>query len=284
MTTLRLGIIGHPVAHSLSPVFQGAALRALGVDATYDAWDTPPNALAERVESLRASDVLGANVTIPHKQAVVPLLDELDPLAVRIGAVNTVVNEQGRLTGYNTDGAGFVRALRDDAHFDPRGRSILLLGAGGAARGIAFALLEAGVVRLEIANRTAERADALSTELRSHYAAASVQGAPYPPADLSFDCIVNTTSVGMHGGGAEEASPCDLRNAKTGALAVDIVYAPAETPFLRAAAARGLSVLGGLPMLIFQGVLAFELWTGRAAPVGAMFDAARAALAERGSH
>lgn len=284
MTTLRLGIIGHPVAHSLSPVFQGAALRALGVDATYDAWDTPPNVLAERVASLRARDVLGANVTIPHKQAVVPLLDELDPLAARIGAVNTIVNREGRLTGHNTDGAGFVRALRDDANFDPRGRSVLLLGAGGAARGIAFALLEAGVVRLEIANRTAARAASLSTELRSYYPAASVQGAPFPPTDLSFDCIVNTTSVGMHGGGAEDASPCDFRHAEPGALAVDIVYVPAETPFLRAAAARGLPVLGGLPMLIFQGVLAFELWTGRAAPVGAMLDAARAALAARGSH
>lgn len=284
MTQRRLGIIGHPVAHSLSPTFQNAALKALGVDATYEAWDTPLEELSARVESLREPETMGANVTIPHKQDVAPLLDDLDPLAARIGAVNTIVNRNGRLAGYNTDGAGFVRALRDEAGFEPQGKTVLMLGAGGAARGIAFALLEAGTRVLTIANRTQERAEALAAELRRYYPAATVDVTEFPPSQIAFDCIVNTTSVGMHGGSAEGASPCDFATVRPGTLAVDIVYAPAETPFLRAAADHGLTTLGGLPMLIYQGALAFELWTGKPAPVAAMFEAARTALAARGVH
>lgn len=191
----RVGIVGHPVGHSLSPVFQAAAFRHSGIDATYDAWDTPPEALSGRVRSLRAPDVLGANVTIPHKEAVLTLLDTLDPGAAAIGAVNTIVNIAGRLSGANTDGPGFIAALREEAGFDPAGKRVLLVGAGGAARAIAWALAGSGVEALAIANRTADRAAALVAHIGGPAALAPLAG----PGG-GYDCIVNSTSVGMRGG------------------------------------------------------------------------------------
>jgi shikimate dehydrogenase len=280
--TRTLGIIGHPVAHSLSPVFQTAALRHCGLDVTYEAWDTPFSALRSRVHALRGDTMLGANVTIPHKQAVITMLDELGGQSAAVGAVNTIVNRDGRLFGFNTDGPGFVRSLRAEAAFDPAGRSFLLLGAGGAARGIAFALLEAGADRVALSNRTAERAQSLATALRSA-GRGSVDVLSFPSSPVGFDCVVNTTSVGMHGTGAEDESPCDLSVAGPGTLAVDIVYVPEETAFLRTARAVGLRTVPGLPMLIYQGALSFELWTGVTAPVDVMFEAARSELARRES-
>ena len=268
--TARLGIIGSPVAHSLSPAIQGAALRAAGIDATYERWETPLAALPARVASLRERDCLGANVTIPHKQAVLPLLDEVAPLAAEIGAVNTIVNEGGRLAGHNTDGGGFVAAL-DEAGFAAAGKRFLLVGAGGAARGIAFALHHAGAESIAISNRTPERAAALAD-------AAGAHPAPFDAPPAPYDCVVNCTSAGMHASGAETVLPVDPAASDPGALIVDIVYAPEETPLLRAARGAGRPVLGGLPMLIHQGALAFELWTGRPAPLDAMREAARAAL------
>ena len=184
--TRRAGIIGFPLGHSLSPVFQQAAFDACAIDARYERWETPADQLAERIAALREPDVLGANVTIPHKEAVIPLLDALSPDAEAIGAVNTIVNDGGHLTGHNTDGPGFVDALRHDAGFEPEGRAILLLGAGGAARGIAFALAGSGVRAMTIANRTAERAERLADDLadRAGFAA----GACNAPGDLAaFD-------------------------------------------------------------------------------------------------
>ena len=276
----RCGIIGHPVEHSLSPAFQSAAFAHCGLQTTYELWDTPPNALETRVAGLRGADVLGANVTIPHKEAVFPLLDELGGQSARVGAVNTIVNRHGRLFGFNTDGPGFVAALRNEARFEPAGRSILLLGAGGAARGIAFALAEALAEGVAISNRDQSRAERL---------AADVAGSGFPRVKAAalgtslegYHAVVNCTSIGMHGGAAPLGAPVDLATATPGTLIVDIVYAPQETPLMAAARARGLPTLGGLPMLVYQGALAFELWTGLAAPVDVMFDAARKALAAR---
>lgn len=274
--TRRVGIIGHPVGHSLSPVFQQAAFDHCGLDLHYEAWDTPLAELPARVASLRSPDVLGANVTVPHKEAVIPHLDELGGQAARVGAVNTIVNRDGRLYGFNTDGPGFVAALRHEAHFEPAGRSFLLVGAGGAARGIAFALAEARASSILIWNRTPGRAAALAADV----------GAPARPAaelpDLhSISCAVNCTSLGMRGGPDPAAIPFPLETAHPALLVVDIVYAPAETPLLRSARELGLPVLGGLPMLIYQGALAFEHWTGLPAPVDVMHRAARNELARR---
>ena len=273
------GIIGHPVAHSLSPVFQGAAFKECGLDVRYELWDTPLDELPGRVLSLRGEQYLGANVTIPHKEAVIPLLDELGGQSARVGAVNTIVNRSGRLFGFNTDGPGFVAALRNEAYFDPAGKSFLLVGAGGGARGIAFALAEARALRIEISNRSVDRAEKLARDVAAAGAEVVVSR---PGASLErFDCVVNCTSLGMHGGPGAAATPCDPSGMRAGSLAVDIVYTPEETPFLAAARAAGLKTLPGLPMLIYQGALAFELWTGVHAPVEVMFEAARKALAAR---
>lgn len=278
MTRLA-GIIGHPVGHSLSPVFQQAAFDHCGLDVRYAAWDTPAPELAGRVEGLRGAEVLGANVTIPHKEAVIPLLDELGDQSARVGAVNTIVNRDGRLFGFNTDGRGFVAALRQEAGLAAEGRSFLLIGAGGAARGIAFALAEARAARVAIANRTAGRAERLAREVANGANGTGVAAVAMDESLAAYDCIVNCTSVGMEGTGTEGELPRALDGARAGALVVDIVYKPAETALLRAGRDAGLVTLGGLPMLIYQGALSFELWTGMVAPVEVMFEAARRALA-----
>lgn len=277
--TRRAGIIGHPVAHSLSPAFQSAAFAHCGLDAVYERWDTPAGTLGPRVQSLRAPEMLGANVTIPYKEAVIPFLDELGGQSARMGAVNTIVNREGRLFGFNTDGPGFVVALKHEAGFDPAGKKLLLLGAGGAARGIAFALVEANAAAVAIANRTPDRARRLAHEVGG--ATGIVSAVPLDEPLPGYDCIVNCTSVGMHGGPDPHGLPARLESARPGTLIVDIVYAPEQTPFLGEAARRGLPVLGGLPMLIYQGALAFELWTGVRAPIDVMFAAARNELARR---
>ena len=272
------GIVGHPVAHSLSPVFQGAAFRESGLDVRYERWDTEPESLAARILNLRHPDCLGANVTIPYKEAVFPLVDELGGQSARVGAVNTIVNRGGRLYGFNTDGPGFVQALRRERGFDVAGRSMLLLGAGGAARGIGFALADANAGRIAISNRTQSRAAQLARDI----AAAGAECVSEPnAASREYDCIVNCTSIGMHGGPAPGESPLDVERLPGAPLIVDIVYAPEETPLLAQARRRGLRTLGGLPMLVFQGALAFELWTGAPAPTETMFDALRRELANR---
>tara|TARA_B100001123_G_scaffold387415_1_gene462636 strand:- start:3168 stop:3998 length:831 start_codon:yes stop_codon:yes gene_type:complete len=266
----KLGIIGSPVSHSLSPAIQSAALRAAGINASYYRWETPLPELSARIASLREQDCLGANVTIPYKQTVLPFLDEVAPLAGEIGAVNTIVNNQGQLIGYNTDGSGFLAAL-EESGFSVAGKGFLLIGAGGAARGIAFALRQAGAGLLAISNRTPDRAETLASEVDASPVAFG------HPVSL-YDCVVNCTSVGMQGPDAKAALPYDLATAKPSTLIVDIVYTPEETGLIKSARAAGLPCLGGLPMLIHQGALAFELWTGRPAPIETMREAAREVL------
>ena len=280
--TLRLGIIGYPLGHSASPAFQQAALDHLGIDAAYEAW---PERLADRVRELRAPEVLGFNVTIPHKQAVMPLLDEVDPTARDVGAVNTVVRTAGRLVGANTDVAGFLAALRDEGAYDPRGRSALLLGAGGAARAVAYALLTEGAARVAIANRSPQRARALAAELNARFPATvdalpldAEALAPRLAAGAPADLLVNCTSLGMAHGPDPDASPIPDALIPAESLVYDLVYNPQETPLLAAARRAGARTLGGLPMLVYQGAVAFRLWTGRDAPVDVMLRAASAAL------
>ena len=284
MTRLA-GIFGYPLAHSLSPAFQQAAFNHYGLDARYLAWETPLDALAAEVAKLRGGDFIGANVTIPHKQAVMALLDEVDPLAAAIGAVNTIVKRGGRLVGYNTDAHGFMRALKEDAAFEPSGRRALLLGAGGAARAAAFALCQEGVASLAIANRTLERAVALAADLSADGAsinAIATDDAALHDAALNADLIVNSTSVGMRHGGAEGQTPLAGGLIPHDAVALDMVYNPQHTPLLAAARSAGARAVGGMPMLIYQGAAAFEMWTGRVAPVEAMFAAGNVALMQGG--
>ena len=273
------GLIGYPVAHSLSPRMQEAGFAALGIQTRYLLWETPASELEARVRSLRAPRMFGANVTIPHKEAVLPWLDEIDPQAVRIGAVNTIINRAGRLIGYNTDAPGFLRALREQIGpgFELRDKRIVFLGNGGAARGAAIALLDSQVGELVILGRDMEHIEALLNHLRQQQSVSSLRGAVLDTPEArcllaGADIVVNTTSVGLKPG--DETRLIDVRDLPASALVMDMIFNPPLTPLLREARARGCAVLNGLSMLLYQGTLALELWTGRSAPEGAM----RAAL------
>ncbi len=275
----RPGVIGYPVDHSISPAIHQAALDQLGIDARYERWAVTPEALPAWVATLRAPDVLGANVTVPHKEAVLPLLDELLPAARAIGAVNTIVNVGGRLRGENTDAAGFARALQEAGYQQPGG-AVVLLGAGGAARAIAHALLEWGVDRLTIVNRHLPRAEALVSAMQARAGRVVIEACALASPSLdaclaACDLLINATSVGMRPG--ERILRPD--QVPAGALVVDIVYNPPVTPLLADAAARGARTLNGVPMLVYQAALAFELWTGQPPPLATMFRAAHEALA-----
>jgi shikimate dehydrogenase len=275
---LRVGLIGDPIAHSLSPAIQQPALDALGIAARYEPWPTTAVDLAARIAGLRDRAVLGANVTVPHKLAVMALLDEVSPLARRAGAVNTIVQRDGRLLGENTDVHGFESAL---AEADPEAatRPTLILGAGGAARAVALALGEGGKTRIAVANRDPVRAARLAADL----APIVIRTVGYDEAALAAELaaamlLVNATSVGWH---ADEAPlPLGLLAAlPPEALVGDLTYR--ETALLAAARARGLATLDGLSMLVHQGARSLELWTGRAAPLAIMMAAARQARAAR---
>lgn len=271
---LRVGLIGDPVAHSLSPAIQQAAFDALAIPATYELWPTPAADLPARLASLRQSNILGANVTVPHKLAVMPLLDEISPLAHRVGAVNTIIQRDGRLLGDNTDVAGFATAL-SEACPDAAARPALILGAGGAARAVILALESIGAGPIAIANRAADRACQLADDLdRPTLHLVGWDPAALSQAVTAASLLINATSVGWHG----DESPIELdliHRLPGNAFVVDLTYR--DTALLRAAHARGLSTLDGLPMLVHQGARAFELWTHCPAPIAAMLAAARAA-------
>lgn len=277
-----LGIIGFPIGHSISPAFQQAALDYWGIDATYRAWEVAPEALADFIQGLRDPSVLGVNVTVPHKETAIPYLDEMDDWAAAAGAVNTIVNQSGRLTGHNTDGQGFLRALREAGDFDPQGRRVLLLGAGGGARAVVLTLAQEGVSHLTIANRTVTWAEGLAELVRERGAqsqAIPLTGDALTAAAAQAELIVNCTTIGMAHGPNAASSPLTWQQIPPVALVYDLVYNPLETPLLRAAARAGARVLGGIYMLVYQGAASFQMWTGREAPVEIMLEAATRAMA-----
>ena len=284
--TQYVGVIGHPLKESLSPVFQQAAFDHLGFDVRYEAWPTPEDELAARIDTLRSPDLLGANVTIPHKEAALALLDDADDLCRRVGAVNTIVSEEGRLCGFNTDVGGFMRALQEEGGLHPAGARVVVAGAGGAARAVAVALIEAGAASITFINRTLSRASDLVREMAPQAGSTELHALPDVHASwraslLSCRLLINCTSVGMSGTNQEKDSPVPSELIPSGALVFDLIYRPVKTPLMKAAEARGARTLGGLPMLIYQGAESFALWTGREAPVDVMFAAAREALGIR---
>ena len=282
--TNKLGIIGYPIGHSMSPVFQQAALDHLGLDASYQAWEVKPADVAQFLQGLRIPDVLGINVTAPHKEAVIPHLDQVDEWATAAGAVNTIVNRNGILTGHNTDGLGFLRALRDAGSFEPQGRRVLILGAGGAARGVVLGLIREGAEQITIANRTQARAHRLSEMARNNglnAQAISLDPGPLVDAAASAELIVNCTTIGMSHGPDELRSLLSWQQIPPTATVNDLVYNPLETPLLKEAVRAGASTLGGIHMLVYQGAASLELWTGREAPVAVMLKAATRAMAAR---
>ena len=279
--TRLLGLIGDPVGHSISPVFQQAALDALGIDARYEAWQTSLEELPARIAWLREMKALGANVTVPHKRAVMPMLDDVGEAVQRTRAVNTIVQQDGRLSGHNTDIIGFVSALREDGGLEPKGLRVAVIGAGGAARAVVWGLLDAGAGEVLVLNRTVERAQELAADLGGGgvRAAALPSDAGACGALLAgHDLLVNCTSIGMRHSATEGQSPIPAAVLPSRCFVADIVANPLETPLLQDAAARGCHTLGGLAMLVRQGAASLELWTGRPAPLEVMFAAARQAM------
>ena len=268
----QVWLIGRPVAHSLSPAMHNAAFAKLGLPHRYEAKETADDQLAATVAGLRADDVLGANVTVPHKESVLRLLDETDDEARRIGAVNTLVSRGARLIGYNTDKYGFEKALETQPRRAPWHEgfpftqdSILILGAGGAARACAVALLQHGN-RVDIANRDPARAEALARSVEVDGRRPRV--VPWPRGRMDVDAVVNATPLGLNG---EEA----LEDAQLPMWVIDLVPTSEETPLVkRAKATDNVTVVDGLSMLLHQAARSFELWTGVPAPLEVM----RAAL------
>ncbi|MFZ3102810.1 MAG: shikimate dehydrogenase [Desulfitobacteriaceae bacterium] len=260
-------VIGDPIAHSLSPVMHQAGYKALGLSAQYLKFKVETQKLPEAIAGLRALGFSGCNITIPHKESVLCCVDELTPEAKRAGAVNTLKFTPEKIIGHNTDGLGFVRSIRGKLDkFE--GRQAVILGAGGAARGIALTLAELGM-NLLILNRTPEKASELVEDIRSVGGSAS-SGELRPGAwQKSVDLLVQTTSVGLHG----ESFPFELIDLSPRALVVDVIFGSKVTPFLQKAQALGCHTLNGLGMLLYQGALAWEFWLGGLAPVEVMWAA-----------
>ncbi|HSW57856.1 MAG TPA: shikimate dehydrogenase [Dehalococcoidales bacterium] len=277
-TTAICGIIGDPVEHSVSPVMQNAAFEALGLDFVYLASRVESQDLEHAVQGLRALRWRGANVTIPHKVTVLEFLDEIDEIAQHLGAVNTIVNNNGWLKGYNTDAAGFSKTLTEEG-IDLAGRKVTVLGAGGAARAVSFVLADKGA-NLTILNRDENRArrlaDSLMRLLRREVAVEGLKKKGAKKILLESEILVNTTSVGMLP--ESGASPVPPGLIHKGQIVFDIIYNPLKTPLLVEAEEAGAKTIGGLEMLVQQGAAAFAMWTGRKAPVEDMRKAAEQAL------
>jgi len=266
--TAVYAIIGHPVEHSLSPLMQTEAFKEAGIDAVYVPFNVEPENLEEAVSGLKALSVKGFNVTIPHKERVAQLVDFLTSDAEILGAVNTVKVEKGELIGYNTDAEGFLRSVQEEG-VELSGKKVLMFGAGGAAKAVGYALLKGGVKFLNIVNRSFPKAKATAELLGKR---GNVLVYPLREGTLDIllkeaDIIVNTTSVGMK----EDDPPLfDYSKIPEGITVIDIIYNPPETPLLRAAREKGCKTINGLGMLIHQGAAAFEIWTGKKAPVKRM--------------
>ena len=287
-----IGLIGYPLKHSISPDFQQAALDYYQLDIRYELWETKPEKIQPAVARIKEDQNLGANVTVPYKEAVVPLLDEVDNLASSIGAVNTIVKKDDKLLGFNTDAYGFIEALGKEGHFDPEGKRVVILGAGGVARAVGFALVQRKVASLAITDGIFERARALAENLVRYIKGASPSSKDLEPDVTAFqwqslssavtldncDLIVHCTTIGMKHSPQEGQSPLSLEVIPKGVLVYDLVYNPWPTPLLRLAQKAGANTLGGLPMLVYQGVASFKLWTGREAPVDIMLNKAREIL------
>lgn len=274
-TTRIVGIFGDPVAHSLSPLMQNAALQAAGIDAVYVPFHVTPTQLCDAVQAIRSLGILGVNLTIPHKEKGCAMVDELDPTAALIGAVNTIVQRNGRLIGFNTDGLGLLRGLREELGLALPGKRVLVLGAGGAARAAVVALAQAGVAWVGVANRTHERAVELLAALQpkikgTAFAAVPLAGLP-ELSEGPVDLLINSTSVGLQG----EALAVPLeRCVRSDGAVYDMTYGREPTPLVSLARTYGLAAADGLGMLAGQGAEAFRLWFETPAPAGVM----RAAL------
>ncbi|WP_040207903.1 shikimate dehydrogenase [Neobacillus jeddahensis] len=253
------GVLGNPIGHSMSPVMHNDLFSFYNIDAHYLPFQVKEEDLQAAVKGLKAIGVGGFNITVPHKSDIIPFLDEVDELAASIGAVNTVVNEGGRLVGYNTDGPGFLKGLQ--GYFPTLvGKRILVIGAGGAARAIYYTLAKEKPCKVDIANRTIATASKLSEDCPYSISSRILSLKEAEENVGEYDLIIQTTMIGMSPKIDEQ--PLQLNNVNKQALVCDIIYNPLETKFLQAAIIKGATIQNGIEMFVFQGALAFEKWTG----------------------
>jgi len=274
-----VGVFGYPIAHTLSPLFQNAAFKELGLDFVYLPFLVKPEDLKKAVEAIKALNMVGVNVTIPHKKTVLSYLDELSPEAKKIEAVNTIHHCQGKLIGYNTDGEGFINSLREKGRFEPEGKNVYLLGAGGAAYGISHSLIKAGIKSLTLTNRTKEKGELLLNHLKRVFPQKCllrfIEFHKRNSRTLlkKIDLLVNATSIGMDANDSLLINP-EIFSKKI--FIYDIVYNKnKKSKLIKAAIERKLPCLGGEEMLIYQGAVSFEIWTKRKAPIKIMKKAIR---------
>ena len=275
----RVVLIGHPVAHSLSGAMQQAAFDALGIDARYELWDRAPIALPDAIEEVRGDEFLGANVTIPHKERVVPLIDKLTEEAQATGAVNTLTREGRRLVGHNTDVPGFVVALDKLVGRQKMPRAAVVLGAGGGARAVVFGLIRAGFQRIVVFNRHLHRAEGMVKHFARSAAHMDLKAMPWHESIIESELaktkvLVNATSIGL----TADVSPVPAEVVTGDLLVLDLIYS--RTRLLRDAEAAGAVAQDGETMLLHQGAAAFSLWTGQNAPLEVMSEALASARAE----
>ncbi len=280
-SNMIVALLGHPVAHSLSPAMHNAAFGVLGLPWSYESFDVQPSRLAEAVRGAHALGMVGLNLTIPHKEAVLDLLVRLTPEAKRIGAVNVLERAEKGWIGHNTDAPGFVQAVRRELGLDLKDCRALILGAGGAARAVGFALAEAGAGSIVFANRTRRRGADLARAVHKFRTDLRVDSASLEPQALTAilrdaDLVVNTTPIGLR---PEDASPLPPGVLRASLCVVDLIYRPPQTALLREARASGARAINGIGMLLHQGALAFRIWTGKEPPVEVMREALGRALA-----
>ena len=273
-------LIGDPVGHSLSPLMQNLAFQDLDLNSTYIAFQVRYDQLDQCVKCLKTLNIAGFNVTIPHKVSILSLLDKISPSASAVGAVNTVVNDDGRLIGYNTDGDGALKALSDESA-ELNGKNIVLAGAGGAARAIAFSLASTAN-NIVIVNRTKtkalELAQLLNEQFNKQFRGEELSKKTLQKELKCTDILINATSVGMSPN--VEASIVKREMLQDNMTVFDIVYNPLETKLLKEARAAGAKTISGVKMLVYQGALSFELWTGKKAPIEKMMKAVVSRLKE----
>ncbi len=268
-----IGIIGYPVEHSFSPAMHNEAFKSLGLNFVYVPFPVKPENIAKAVEGIRGLGLKGVNVTIPHKSAVMEFLDGLAPEAELIGAVNTIVNENGRLKGYNTDAPGFLMSLELEAGISPRGKRIFIAGAGGAARAVSVQLALAGAAEITFTTPIPQEVAGLRSAINKS-SPTLVGETPWDEDKISAalretDILINATPLGMHPN-TREMPPVRLEALPEGALVCDLIYNPRETLLLQKAREKGLPVLNGMGMLLYQGAIAFQLWTGVEPPLEVM--------------
>ncbi|TDJ00603.1 MAG: shikimate dehydrogenase [Candidatus Dadabacteria bacterium] len=272
-TTDIYGIFGHPVKHSLSPDMHNSAFNTLGLNSVYVAFDIDPESIEEATRAIRVMGIRGINITIPHKQTIIPYLDEVSPDAKLTGAVNTVKNENGKLLGYNTDVGGFLRAIREDLDFSPEGNTLFLIGAGGAARAVLSAFCMNGGAVVYITDIIKDKALELANQFKANFQNITIETVELDNQNLieqklnEADILVNASPAGMDGVGSLDIP---LTSLNKNAVVYDLVYKPPDTSLLKEAKQLGHKASGGLSMLLYQGAESFEIWTGENAPVEIM--------------